>query len=206
MTRQKGSAFVRINLNSGLKSFKNSATFERPRGTGTYTMAQTGPNSLCLPARFLTLTVACWRCFHSQVPHTYAENPPLARWVKRQRYQYKLKIENKQSTMTDERIIMLENIGFIWDSHAAAWEEKLNELKEYTQLRGNWCVTHEKEPKNGKKRVDTISRLLCPNKIASSFCVAATYQVHFQRTLNWRRGSNAKGASTSYCGMAKHRT
>jgi hypothetical protein len=42
--------------------------------------------------------------------------------------------------MTDERIIMLENIGFIWDSHAAAWEEKLNELKEYTQLRGNWCV------------------------------------------------------------------
>jgi hypothetical protein len=81
------------------------------------------------------------RFAYSQVPHTYAENPPLARWVKRQRYQYKLKIESKQSTMTDERIIMLENIGFIWDSHAAAWEEKLMELKEYTQLRGNWCVT-----------------------------------------------------------------
>jgi hypothetical protein len=80
----------------------------------------------------------------SQVPHTYKENPPLARWVKRQRYQYKLKVENKQSTMTDERIILLENIGFIWDSHAAAWAEKLNELKDYAQLRSDWYVTLKK--------------------------------------------------------------
>jgi len=77
---------------------------------------------------------------HCQVPHTYTENPPLARWVKRQRYQYKLKMENKQSTMTDERVDLLENIGFIWDSHAAAWAEKLHELKEYAELRGDCNV------------------------------------------------------------------
>ena len=75
---------------------------------------------------------------HCQVPHTYAENPPLARWVKRQRYQYKLKMEEKQSTMTDQRIHALEKIGFIWDSHAAAWAEKLHELMDYTKTRGNW--------------------------------------------------------------------
>lgn len=78
--------------------------------------------------------------FNSQVPHTYKENPPLARWVKRQRYQYKLKVEGKISTMTDERVALLENIGFIWDSHAAAWAEKLQELKEYTKLRGDCNV------------------------------------------------------------------
>ena len=50
---------------------------------------------------------------HCCVPHTFQENPSLARWVKRQRYQYKLKNENKPSTMTDERIVSLENIGFV---------------------------------------------------------------------------------------------
>jgi len=77
---------------------------------------------------------------HCQVPHTYKENPPLARWVKRQRYQYKLKAEGKMSTMTDERVKLLENIGFIWDSHAAAWAEKLHELKDYLQVHGDCNV------------------------------------------------------------------
>ena len=40
--------------------------------------------------------------------------------------------------MTDERIEMLEKIGFIWDSHAAAWAEKLNELKDYSKAFGTW--------------------------------------------------------------------
>eukprot|EP00934_Nitzschia_sp_Nitz4_P003011 Nitzschia sp. Nitz4//scaffold72_size95085//27259//28863//NITZ4_004750-RA/size95085-snap-gene-0.115-mRNA-1//1//CDS//3329557345//3001//frame0 len=77
---------------------------------------------------------------HCQVPHTYMENPPLARWVKRQRYQYKLKMEGKTSTMTDERIVLLGNIGFIWDSHAAAWAEKLQELKAYVKRYGDCSV------------------------------------------------------------------
>ena len=77
---------------------------------------------------------------HCCVPHTYKENPALARWVKRQRYQYKLKNENKQSTMTDERIVALENIGFIWDSHGAAWQERLSELREYWSLNGHCNV------------------------------------------------------------------
>ena len=42
--------------------------------------------------------------------------------------------------MTDERVKLLENIGFIWDSHAAAWEEKLNELKDYAKKIGDWYV------------------------------------------------------------------
>lgn len=35
---------------------------------------------------------------HCCVPHAHAENPVLSRWVKRQRYQYKLRHEGKSST------------------------------------------------------------------------------------------------------------
>lgn len=68
------------------------------------------------------------------VPHTYKENLPLARWVKRQRYQYKLMVEGKSSTMTEERVTALEEIGFIWDSQGAAWGERLEELKEFRSI------------------------------------------------------------------------
>ena len=60
---------------------------------------------------------------HCCVPHNF-EKSALARWVKRQRYQYKLKIEGKQSTMTDDRVVVLEALGFIWDYHGAAWQER----------------------------------------------------------------------------------
>ena len=68
------------------------------------------------------------------VPHTFKENLPLARWVKRQRYQYKLMQEGKPSTMTQERVRALEDIGFIWDSQGAAWGERLDELKEFRKV------------------------------------------------------------------------
>ena len=57
--------------------------------------------------------------------HSHHENPQLARWVKRQRYQY------KGSNMTQDRIKALEGIGFVWDSHSAAWQERMRELKEF---------------------------------------------------------------------------
>lgn len=68
---------------------------------------------------------------HCLVPHTYHENLALARWVKRQRYQYKLMMEKKSSTMTEDRVKALEEIGFVWDSQGAAWGERLGELQEF---------------------------------------------------------------------------
>lgn len=77
---------------------------------------------------------------HCLVPNSYDANQPLAQWVKRQRYQYKLKLENKRSTMSDERIQALNHVGFVWDSHSAIWNERLNELLEYKRVHGDCNV------------------------------------------------------------------
>ena len=68
---------------------------------------------------------------HCLVPNSYPSNPSLAEWVKRQRYQYKLRGEGKHSTMSDNRIEALEMLGFVWNSHEAVWEERRKELEEY---------------------------------------------------------------------------
>ena len=77
---------------------------------------------------------------HSAVPHTYPKNPQLARWVKRQRRQYKLRRDNRASTMTSERLEMLSSVGFVWDSHDVNWREKLDALQTFRKEHGHCNV------------------------------------------------------------------
>jgi hypothetical protein len=51
---------------------------------------------------------------HCNVPSNYYENTRLATWIKCQRRQYKLYMENKPSNMTPQRIQHLESLGFEW--------------------------------------------------------------------------------------------
>eukprot|EP00980_Cylindrotheca_fusiformis_P019772 scaffold6927_cov93-Cylindrotheca_fusiformis.AAC.10 len=51
---------------------------------------------------------------HCNVPCKYPANQKLATWVKCQRRQYKLGTLGKPSSMTDERIKLLEKLGFAW--------------------------------------------------------------------------------------------
>jgi Helicase associated domain len=84
--------------------------------------------------KFVELCKFKERTGHCLVPHTYQENLALARWVKRQRYQYKLMLERKATTMTPERVKALDEIGFVWDSQGAAWGDRLGELQQFRQL------------------------------------------------------------------------
>ena len=85
---------------------------------------------------------------HCCVPHYYKEDLVLARWVKRQRFQYKKLNENDPtSTMTSRRIEELESIGFVWHSHQATWLEKLNELKAFKEENGH-CNVPSHFPEN----------------------------------------------------------
>lgn len=74
------------------------------------------------------------------VPHAYPPNPALARWVKRQRYSYKLMKQGKPSTMTAKRMEELEGIGFVWDSQNATWKDRFHELTNFRAEKGHCNV------------------------------------------------------------------
>jgi hypothetical protein len=112
---------------------------------------------------------------HCLVRRGHQQNVALARWVKRQRYQCKLKLEGKSSTMTDERIQALESIGFVWDSQGASWYERFNDLKacpngqifkfddldssEYNLLRGYWHVMAPEEKRKANAIVESFNNV-----------------------------------------------
>ena len=77
---------------------------------------------------------------HCLVKHQWSKNRPLAQWVKRQRYQYKLKCDGRRSTLTDERLKLLNDLNFVWSTQRAIWEEKYNELVEYADVNGHCNV------------------------------------------------------------------
>ncbi|KAL3931875.1 MAG: hypothetical protein SGBAC_011107 [Bacillariaceae sp.] len=90
---------------------------------------------------------------HCRVPHKYKANIGLARWVKRQRYQYRLRQEGDlTSTMTDFRLKKLEEIGFVWFSHASTWEQRLMEVKAFRDETGH-CNVPSAFPANPKLAV-----------------------------------------------------
>jgi hypothetical protein len=75
---------------------------------------------------------------HYSVP--YKRNTTLFQWVKRQRHQYKLRNMGEHSNLTQERIDVLTKIGFVWNSHMAAWNDKFKELEEFKVLHGHCFV------------------------------------------------------------------
>ena len=84
---------------------------------------------------------------HCNVPRKHNNTMMLWRWVKRQKYQYKLFKEGKQSTLSQERISALENVGITWDCHGSTWSERLAELTQYQQVNGH-CNVPSKYPAN----------------------------------------------------------
>ena len=74
------------------------------------------------------------------VPNDWKWNPSLSKWVKRQRYQYRLKLEGKHTTLTPDRQTALERLGFIWDPHKAVWEEHFQELRAFKLKHGHCNV------------------------------------------------------------------
>mmetsp|Transcript_19242 Transcript_19242/g.41349 ORF Transcript_19242/g.41349 Transcript_19242/m.41349 type:complete len:330 (+) Transcript_19242:155-1144(+) len=100
-------------------------------------------------ARFAELVEYKKKMGHCLVPHNYEENLPLARWVKRQRCQYRRMTEGQHSTISQDRKRALDEIGFVWDYQGDAWEEKLTELRHYRSNYGNCDVPYhfEENPK-----------------------------------------------------------
>ena len=93
------------------------------------------------------------------IPHRFADNGPLARWVKRQRYQYKLMLDGERTTMTPDRAKVLSDIGFIWDSQTACWYERLEELKQFKGVHG-----HTNVPTNSSENPQLATWIKCQRR------------------------------------------
>ena len=67
-----------------------------------------------------------------------------------QRRQYRLLQQGKKSSITEERIAKLEEIGFVWDAKSAnddTWNQRYKELIEYKRKHGDCLVPYNYEPK-----------------------------------------------------------
>mmetsp|Transcript_35766 Transcript_35766/g.75315 ORF Transcript_35766/g.75315 Transcript_35766/m.75315 type:complete len:519 (-) Transcript_35766:1441-2997(-) len=54
---------------------------------------------------------------HCRVPHGYAPNRKLSWWVMNQRAQFAYRNQGKKTWLSDDRIQLLNDIGFIWTPH-----------------------------------------------------------------------------------------
>ena len=77
---------------------------------------------------------------HCLVPFKYASNAALGHRVKRQRYQHKMRRAGRNSTLTYERLRLLNEIGFVRDSHGLSWEERLRELLHFKRIHEHCSV------------------------------------------------------------------
>lgn len=78
---------------------------------------------------------------HVNVPLECKEFPGLGKWVKEQRRDYALPATD--SPMVPERIALLEDVGFVWDTADALWWESYQELKAYKKRHGHCEVPRE---------------------------------------------------------------
>ena len=90
---------------------------------------------------------------HCNVPQKYKENRELAAWVSTQRTHYQKLLKGQRSSMTRDRIEMLEKIGFEWshDQWYEVWHERYEELKNFKKHHGHCNVSRSKGCRNQLK-------------------------------------------------------
>jgi hypothetical protein len=80
----------------------------------------------------LTLSVTMYL-----VPQHYKADPGLAGWVIHTRDCMLEKKRGKKNALTDERIKMLEDVGFIWNMFDQKWKELYQKMVAFHALHGH---------------------------------------------------------------------
>jgi hypothetical protein len=145
---------------------------------------------------------------HCNVPWRCSENFKLAKWVARQRYQYRLHKEGKTSYMMLSRIQKLESLGFEWewDSLGALWEDRLSELADYLKIHGHcnvpkrysenvqlgsWVRTQRQEYRlrlKGKRSQMTLSRIQALESLGLEWdCPGAAWEDHLSELAEFSK-------------------
>ena len=89
---------------------------------------------------------------HTNVPHQYVTMPSLGSWCYHQRRKYHL------STLSDLKILRMEQLGFQWNPGLLKWDAKYRELVHYKERYGHCNVPHNDQNKALARWVSTQRR------------------------------------------------
>jgi len=64
---------------------------------------------------------------HCNIPRSYVDNPALAKWVNWQR------LEKRRNRLSEDRLLRLREIGFIWEPRDDTWEQMFAALRTFTE-------------------------------------------------------------------------
>jgi hypothetical protein len=85
---------------------------------------------------------------HCVIPHECVLNPGLAKWAKRQRSEYQIYAKRRKgphdrkvkSSMSKERVQLLNDIGFCWCHNKSSWNLRYQELCSYNDKHNHTLV------------------------------------------------------------------
>ena len=114
------------------------------------------PNKVPWDFRFRELMEYADEHGNCNVPQRWEKNPSLGRFVKINRQYYMRKITKKggrKNPLIDERIALLDAIGFVWDIRQRicrpyVWHDEFRKLKQFHKKFGHFNVPNE--PKYGR--------------------------------------------------------
>jgi hypothetical protein len=102
------------------------------------------------------------------VPAEWEQNPKLGQWC------YVLRRSYRKGSLSVERILRLEQLGFVWEPTETSWEEMFAALTSYKKTCGNcnvqqrwennpklgqWCASQRKAYKDKKLPPERVQRL-----------------------------------------------
>ena len=83
------------------------------------------------------------QCGNHITPRSCQADRKLVSWVGEQRKQYKCIQRGIETPLTQARIDLLDEIGFVWNAHEAAWDRNFHDLVTFHKTYGTWTIPAE---------------------------------------------------------------
>lgn len=87
--------------------------------------------------------------YKGTIPRVLLAGTRLGTWINEQRKQYKCFQKGMDTPLTQARIDVLDQIGFVWNAQEAAWQRNFHELVSIHERYGTWIVPPD-HPANRK--------------------------------------------------------